>query len=114
MGVLSESDSSGYMREENGGLLLGPYEAGAPACYVKGPSDDSEYELFQEDLDRLMPHIETAIARVPGFGEVGSKTVYHGAIASTPDRSEARSVGKEDVSKCRSRWWPSHDTKRNK
>ncbi|WP_404864331.1 FAD-dependent oxidoreductase [Georhizobium sp. MAB10] len=87
MGVLRESDSSWYMREENGGLLLGPYEQGAPVCYVDGPSADSEYELFQEDLDRLMPHIETAITRVPAFGEVGIKKVYNGAIAYTPDGS---------------------------
>jgi dimethylglycine dehydrogenase len=46
MGVLREADSSWYMREENGGLLLGPYEKGAPCCYVDGPSDQSEYELF--------------------------------------------------------------------
>ena len=87
MGVLREADSSWYMREENGGLLLGPYEKGAPCCYVDGPSDQSEYELFQEDLDRLAPHIETAIARVPAFGEVGIKKVYNGAIAYTPDGS---------------------------
>jgi dimethylglycine dehydrogenase len=87
MGVLREADSSWYMREENGGLLLGPYEKGAPCCYVDGPSPDAEYELFQEDLDRLAPHIETAIARVPAFGEVGIKKVYNGAIAYTPDGS---------------------------
>jgi dimethylglycine dehydrogenase len=87
MGVLRESDSSWYMREENGGLILGPYETGAPVCYVDGPGAESEYELFQEDLDRLAPHIETAIARVPAFGEVGIKKVYNGAIAYTPDGS---------------------------
>jgi len=87
MGVLRESDSSWYMREEAGGLLLGPYEKGAPACYIDGPSDDAEYELFQEDLERLEPHIETAITRVPAFGEVGIKRVYNGAIAYTPDGS---------------------------
>ncbi len=85
MGVLRESDSAWYMREEAGGLILGPYEVGAPVCYVDGPSDQSEYELFQEELDRLMPHIEAAIARVPAFGEVGIKKVYNGAIAYTPD-----------------------------
>src|SRR6516225_7066123 len=87
MGVLRESDSSWYMREEAGGLLLGPYEKGAPACYVDGPSADSEYELFPEELDRLAPHIETAIARIPAFGEVGVKKVYNGAIPYTPDGS---------------------------
>lgn len=87
MGVLRESDSSWYMREENGGFILGPYELGAPCCYVDGPAPESEYELFQEDLERLGPHIETAIARVPAFGEVGVKKVYNGAIAYTPDGS---------------------------
>ncbi len=87
MGVLRESDASYYMREEAGGLLLGPYEVGAPVCYVDGPDPQSEYELFQEDLDRLAPHIEAAIARVPAFAEVGVKKVYNGAIAYTPDGS---------------------------
>jgi len=87
MGVLRESDGSWYMREEAGGLLLGPYERGAPCCYVDGPDANAEYELFQEDLDRLSPHIEAAINRVPIFGEVGVKEVYNGAIAYTPDGS---------------------------
>ena len=85
MGVLRESDGAWYMREENGGLILGPYEVGAPVCYPDGPNNDSEYELFQEELERLMPHIESAIHRVPAFGEVGVKKVYNGAIAYTPD-----------------------------
>ena len=87
MGVLRESDGSWYMREERGGLLLGPYEKGAPACYVDGPSEDCEYELFPDDLDRLMPHIESAIRRVPAFAEAGVKEVYNGAIPYTPDGS---------------------------
>jgi len=87
MGVLRESDGSWYLREEAGGLLLGPYEKGAPCCYLEGPRDDAEYELFPEDLERLTPHIEAAINRVPAFGEVGVKEVYNGAIPYTPDGS---------------------------
>jgi len=87
MGVLRESDSSWYMREEAGGLLLGPYEVGAPACYVDGPSADSEYELFPDALERLEPYVMSAIMRVPAFGEVGIKRIYNGAIAYTPDGS---------------------------
>lgn len=85
MGVLRDSDNGWYLREEAGGLILGPYEHGAPACYVDGPSQDSEYELFQEDLERIEQHIESAMFRVPAFGEVGVKRVYNGAIAYTPD-----------------------------
>ena len=87
MGVLRESDGSWYMREEAGGLLLGPYERGAPACYLDGPHPESEYELFNGDIDRLLPHIESAVRRVPAFGELGIKRVYNGAIAYTPDGS---------------------------
>jgi dimethylglycine dehydrogenase len=87
MGVLRESDASWYMREEAGGLLLGPYEVGAPACYIDGPAANSEYELFPDALDRLEPYILSAMARVPAFGEVGVKKVYNGAIAYTPDGS---------------------------
>lgn len=87
MGVLRDSDGSFYLREENGGLLLGPYEKGAPCCYVDGPSEGAEYELFESDLNRLEPHIDAAIHRVPIFGEVGVKQVYNGAICYTPDGS---------------------------
>ncbi len=87
MGVLRDSDSSWYMREERGGLILGPYEKGAPACYVDGPNQNSEFELFQENIERIEPHIESAIYRVPVFGEVGVKKVYNGAICYTPDGS---------------------------
>ena len=87
MGVLRESDASYYMREEAGGLLLGPYETGAPACYVDGPAAKSEYELFPDALERLEPYILAAMKRVPAFGEVGIKKVYNGAIAYTPDGS---------------------------
>ncbi len=85
MGVLRESDGSWYLREERGGFILGPYEKGAPCCYVDGPDPHAEYELFQEDVERLEPHIEAAMSRVPAFGEAGVKQIYNGAIAYTPD-----------------------------
>ncbi|MGI9338145.1 MAG: GcvT family protein [Gammaproteobacteria bacterium] len=94
MGVLREPDGSWYMREERGGLILGPYEKGAPACYIKdkksgfyvdGPATDVSRELFEGDLERLTPHIESAIRRVPCFEKGGVKDVYNGAIAYTPD-----------------------------
>ena len=65
----------------------GPTRWARPAATSTGPHEDTEYELFQEDLERLTPHIETAITRVPAFGEVGVKKVYNGAIAYTPDGS---------------------------
>ncbi len=87
MPVLRESDASYYMREERQGLLLGPYEKGAPACFLDGVPASFEKDLFPGDLERLEPHIEAAMARVPIFGEVGVKDVINGPIAYTPDGS---------------------------
>ncbi|NBC23471.1 MAG: FAD-dependent oxidoreductase [Gammaproteobacteria bacterium] len=85
MAVLRESDASYYMREERGGLILGPYEKGAPACFVDGVPETFGQDLFPGDLERLMPHVEAAIARVPIFAECGIKDIVNGPISYTPD-----------------------------
>ena len=46
MDVLRASDSAYYLRVEAGGMILGIYEKGAPACYVDGPSKDCLNDLF--------------------------------------------------------------------
>ncbi len=85
MAILRESDASYYLREEQRNrYILGPYEMGAKPCYVDGVSHNAERELFQGDLDRLIPHVEACMARVPSF-EVGIKEIINGAIAYTPD-----------------------------
>ena len=75
------------MREERQGLILGPYEKGAPACFVDGVPDSFGQDLFPGDIERLEPHIDAAINRVPIFGEVGVKDVINGPIPYTPDGS---------------------------
>ena len=87
MAVLRESDASYYMREERQGLILGPYEKGAPACFVDGVPSTFQKDLFPGDVDRLEPHIQAAINRVPVFGEAGVKDVINGPIPYTPDGS---------------------------
>ncbi|SLN42487.1 GcvT family protein [Oceanibacterium hippocampi] len=86
LAVLRESDASYYMREERQGLILGPYEKGAPCCWdAEGVPAGFGQELLPPDYDRLQPHIEAAIARVPIFGEAGIKDCVNGPIAYTPD-----------------------------
>ncbi len=87
MAVLRESDASYYMREERQGLILGPYEKGAPAWAVDGVPQGFGQELLPPDLDRLQPHIEAAIKRVPVFGKAGIKDCINGPIPYTPDGS---------------------------
>src|SRR5260221_6356039 len=73
------------MREERGGLILGPYEKGAPAWGVHGVPESFHADLLPPDLDRLEWHIEEAFFRMPCFAEGGVKTVYNGPICYTPD-----------------------------
>ncbi|RDD60818.1 GcvT family protein [Ferruginivarius sediminum] len=85
--VLRDSDTSYYLREERMGWLLGPYEKGAPARFADGVPESFEKDLFPGDLDRLMPHIEACIHRVPSFESAGIKDIVNGPIAYTPDGS---------------------------
>ena len=87
MAVLRESDASYYLREERQGYILGPYEKGAPARFWDGVPDSFERDLFPADLERLMPHLEAAIVRVPSFERAGIKDIVNGPIAYTPDGS---------------------------
>ena len=67
------------------GWLLGPYERGAPACFVDGVPATFEKDLFPGDLDRLLPHVEAAARRVPSFENAGIKQIINGPIPYTPD-----------------------------
>ncbi len=87
LAVLRESDQSYYLREERMGWILGPYEAGAPARFADGVPDWFGKNLFEGDLDRLLPHVEAATRRVPALANCGIKDIVNGPIAYTPDGS---------------------------
>jgi dimethylglycine dehydrogenase len=87
LAVLRESDASYYLREERMGWILGPYEKGAPARFADGVPAQFGKELFPGDLDRLLPHVEAAMRRVPCLEHCGIKTIVNGPISYTPDGS---------------------------
>jgi dimethylglycine dehydrogenase len=87
LAVLRESDASYYLREERLGWILGPYEKGAPARFADGVPAWFGKELFECDLDRLLPHVEAAMKRVPCLEHCGIKTIVNGPISYTPDGS---------------------------
>jgi dimethylglycine dehydrogenase len=87
LAVLRESDQSYYLREERLGWILGPYENGAPARFADGVPDWFGRSLFPGDLDRLMPHVEAAVRRVPALENCGIKDIVNGPISYTPDGS---------------------------
>ena len=85
MAVLRESDASYYMRQEADGLILGPYEKGAPCWALDGVPEGFGQELLPPDLERLEPHIIAAGKRVPIFETAGIKDHINGPIPYTPD-----------------------------
>jgi len=85
LAVLRESDQSYYLREERMGWILGPYEAGAPARFADGVPESFGKDLFEGDLERLIPHIEAAQRRVPALEHCGIKDIVNGPISYTPD-----------------------------
>jgi dimethylglycine dehydrogenase len=87
LAVLREPDQSYYLREERMGWILGPYEAGAPARFADGVPDWFGRSLFEGDLDRLLPHVEAAMRRVPALEHCGIKDIVNGPISYTPDGS---------------------------
>ena len=87
LAVLRESDKSYYLREERMGWILGPYEHGAPARFADGVPEWFGKSLFDGDLDRLVPHVEAAMRRVPALEGCGIKQIYNGPISYTPDGS---------------------------
>ena len=83
--LIRDPDDSYYLREERGGLLLGPYEWDATPMWLDGVPPQFGMELYPEDLARLERYIELAIGRVPLLGSVGVQRTINGPIPYTPD-----------------------------
>jgi dimethylglycine dehydrogenase len=86
--LLRDVDVSYYLRQEKQGFNLGPYERNCRAHWAD-PADpmpgDFSFQLFPDDLDRLAPYIEDAMARVPLLAQAGLQKVINGPIPYAPD-----------------------------
>jgi len=84
--VCRDSYSNAYIRQEGNGFLVGPYETwGSKPWALDGMDWNFDRQLFDGDLERLMPFLDRCIELVPAFGEVGVSTVVNGPITHTPD-----------------------------
>ncbi|MFT5501041.1 MAG: dimethylglycine dehydrogenase [Woeseiaceae bacterium] len=86
--VIRDPRASAYIRQEQKSGLIGIYESHglAEAWAPRGhPAWDSDSELFPEDLERLMPWLESAMLRMPVLEEAGIKRVVNGAIPHSAD-----------------------------
>ncbi|MBW2232362.1 MAG: GcvT family protein [Deltaproteobacteria bacterium] len=83
--VLRDAAASFYVREEGGGLLVGPFERNAKPWALEGIPEDFHSSLLPPDLERLEDALEAAARRVPAFANVGIKSVINGPDGYTPD-----------------------------
>lgn len=86
--LLRDVDVSYYLRQEKNGFNIGPYEPNGKAHWVtpddKMP-DDFSFQLYQDDLDRIMDIVADAMERVPLAGSAGIERIINGPIPYAPD-----------------------------
>ena len=69
--VVRDSRCAAYLRQEGQGLLIGPYENwGSKPWALKGMDWGFDRELFQGDLERLMPHLDRVLGGGAGRAAV--------------------------------------------
>ncbi len=86
--VMRDPYSSAYLRQEQKSGLIGIYEHDnlAEAWPPRGlPNWESDSELFDDDLERLMPWLGRAMERMPLIEEAGIKRIVNGAIPHPAD-----------------------------
>lgn len=84
--VVRDPKASCYYRQEQQGILIGPYErANAQAWGLDGVDWSFDMELLSPALDRLENSLEHAAERIPCWTNAGIKRVVNGPITHTPD-----------------------------
>ncbi|MGP4806358.1 GcvT family protein [Agrobacterium cavarae] len=79
-------DAGVYGRREGGGILFGIYEADSRDFGVDKMPESFDQQLFEPDLDRLLPSLEHVFEAIPCIGETGIKSVVHGPFVFSPDQ----------------------------
>ncbi len=83
--VLRDPDESFYIREEGGGLLVGPFEPDTVTWAADGVPEDFHSSLLPPALDRLEACLEGCARRVPLFENAGIQRIVNGPDGYTPD-----------------------------
>ena len=83
--VVRDPYSSSYLRQEQNGILVGPYETAEATDCLQDIKWDYESELLPPELERLEPWLLKACERMPLFGEYGIRRSVPGGITHTPD-----------------------------
>jgi 4-methylaminobutanoate oxidase (formaldehyde-forming) len=85
--ILRDPGNSAYVREEAGKIMVGLFEPVAAPWGAAGIPEDFSFGDIPPDWDRMYPHIEKAMGRVPCLLETGIKLLFCGPESFTPDHN---------------------------
>jgi dimethylglycine dehydrogenase len=74
-----------YIRQEQGGMLLGTYEQACVPWSPRVAPWSFDQELLPPDLDRIAPSLEVAFKHYPAMATAGIKRVINGPFTFAPD-----------------------------
>ncbi|MDA8587000.1 FAD-dependent oxidoreductase [Rhodobacteraceae bacterium] len=86
--LLRDVDVSYYLRQEKNGFNIGPYEPNCKGHWMTPDDqmpDDFSFQLYPDDLDRIMDIVADAMERVPLSGTAGVERIINGPIPYAPD-----------------------------
>ena len=91
MPIVEDPDLFAYYRDEMGGLMIGLFEPVAKPWGMPKPGglggipEDFSFGEIAPDWDRMMPHLELAMKRIPIAKEAGIHKFFCGPESFTPD-----------------------------
>lgn len=83
--VIRDPSVPANIRQERDAFLIGIYEKNPVAWATDGIPPEFKQELLPSNIDRVVPHLEKLIERLPEFARLGLKTINNGPICYTPD-----------------------------
>ena len=83
--VLRDPERSYYVRQDQDGLLVGPFERRPRSWARQGVPEGFHGRLLDPDLDQIGDVLGSVARRVPAFSDAGIRTVVHGPDGYTPD-----------------------------
>lgn len=85
--ILRDPGRSAYAREEAGKIMLGFFEPVAMPWGVGGIPEGFCFDEIQPDWERMEPHIERGMQRIPALFETGIRQFFCGPESFTPDHN---------------------------
>ena len=83
--AMRDSYVSCSVRQEGKGFLAGVYETDPVFWSLDGIPKDFTEELLPPNTERLLPHLEKLMQRMPVLEQAGIKTINNGPMCWTPD-----------------------------